>query len=71
MSKKRKDKLEIKAITTTWGQKPRWFWHLRSAYNGEIMCSGQPIGYSRKANAIKGWESVAGSARAGVEIVGD
>ena len=62
---KRKDKLVIWRNETT-GQ---WYWHLQSTYNGYVKASGQSSGFSSKAKAKAGWEAVAGSAKAGVEVV--
>ncbi len=35
----------------------RWHWNLKAA-NGEIVCSGQPIGYSTRYSARKGIRAV-------------
>jgi uncharacterized protein YegP (UPF0339 family) len=77
--KKRKDKLEVwrrfgsKYLSSALQITPVWHWHLRNAYNGKIVTSGEPNGYTSKAKALKGWKSVvkaAGGAGMGnVEVV--
>lgn len=47
----------------------RWFWHLVCAQNGKIICAGQPRGYSRRENAVAGWESVESSVWRGVMML--
>jgi len=65
--KPRKNKLHVWLHDCAFG-KETWHWHLKSAYNGKIICAGEPNGYSSKAKALAGWNCVAKSAQNGVEL---
>ena len=65
---KRKNKLHVWLSDYADG-KSTWHWHLKSAYNGKIICAGEPNGYSSKAKALAGWKAAAESAINGVEMV--
>lgn len=43
----------------------QWYWHLKSP-NGKIICQSE--GYKRKANAVKGVESVVENAPVAVIV---
>ena len=66
--KPRKNKLRVWLHTYCNG-KPVWHWHLQSTWNGQIICAGEPNGYSSKDKAMKGWKAVEKSVLAGVEVV--
>ena len=69
--KRRHDKLVVWRKWDVDGYLSGWtyFWHLKSAYNGKILCAGEPNGYSSKAKALKGWESVCKAVKNGVDVV--
>lgn len=46
-----------------------WHWHLKSPYNGKIMCAGEPNGYSSRAKARAGYMAAWKAFNTGVEEV--
>lgn len=60
MTTRRPDKLEIYPRQVRRGDKRvrRWFWRLRSAWNGKIKASGQTTGFASKRHARRAWGDV-------------